>query len=67
MWLIKKIDLLDKYTKLDKYLIIVDVANPLIKISDYISEIKEQCKSKGENVTIIILSNSFEGNEIIEW
>lgn len=62
----RKIKKISSYQKCDKYVILIEVYNPLIKLSDYKEYLLNTCKPKDNNVKVVLISENFEANEMME-
>lgn len=61
-----KIGKIDKYQNCDKYIIVIEVVNPLIDLKSYEKYLRETCDSNRDNAKVVLLSNGFEAKEVME-
>lgn len=54
------------YKKCDKYIILVEVVNPLITFKYYKEHLEKSCKANSDEIVVVLLSNNYEENEILE-
>ncbi len=61
-----KLNKIDKYQTYDKYIILIEVVNPLIDLKDYEKYLRQTCESNRDNTKVALLSNGFEAKEVME-